>query len=72
MVSSENITSSHVLKHGTCLKQEASRRNLDSNLLHVAKPNEETRVARLSVNSKEVKVRVEASNSGANIMLLKV
>jgi hypothetical protein len=72
MISSEDIATSHVLKHCTCLKQKASRRNLDCNLLHVAKPNEEARVARLSMNSEEVKIVVEASKCGAYIILLKI
>jgi hypothetical protein len=72
MITGENIAASHVLKHSTSLEEEASRWDLDSDLLHVAKPHKEAWVARLAVDGQEIEVVMEASKSCANVILLKV
>ena len=61
-----------MLEHSSSLKEEASGGDLDSDLLHVAEPHVEARVAGLAVNCQEVKVVVEAGEGGTYVVLLKV
>ena len=72
MVAREDITSSHVLEHSTSLEEEAARRDLDGNLLHVTEPHEEAWVAGLAVDGEEIKVIVETGEGSADVILLQV
>ena len=72
MVAGEDVTSSDMLEHSTCLEEKAAGRDLDSDLLHVSEPDIETWVARFTVDGQEIEVVVEASKSCTHIVLLEV
>ena len=69
---SKHISTSDVLERCSGLDEEAPLRNLDSSLCPVASPDEEARVARLTVNGHEADVVVEACEDCSNIVLYKI
>jgi len=72
MVASKNVATGDVLKHRPSLQQKAPVWDLDCELAHIAQPHEEAREARFAVDRQEVEIVVEASESRADVVALKV
>lgn len=70
VVTGENVATSYLFEHDSCLEEQAAIGDRHCLLLQVTGPEEESWVAGLSVNCDEVKVIVERGKGGSNFVVL--
>jgi hypothetical protein len=72
MEATEDITTTDIFEGSSCLDEQAALRDLNSLLFPVARPNRQSWVPRLAVNSHETDVVVPSSENCTNVIFIKV